>query len=94
MEVLIDMGKKSISVVHEFKGKKASKKNPGSVKGTPDLISLASSSQDPINMIEAHHSHNAIQMRTLSVEDKSTFCSVPWTVEGAHKDLISAIASH
>jgi hypothetical protein len=33
-------------------------------------------------------------MRTLSMEEGSSFCSVPWTVEGAHKDRISAIGCH
>ena len=56
MQAEIDMGKKTIKVVHVFKGKKASKKNPGSVKGSPDLMVLASSTADSVSMVEGHFS--------------------------------------
>ena len=60
MQVDIDVAKKLVKVAHVFKSKKASKKNPGSVKGTPDLFTLASSTVDSVTMVEAHHSLNAI----------------------------------
>jgi len=58
--VNVDPAKKQVNVAHVFKSKKASKKNPGSVKGTPDLITLSSSTQENVTMVEAHHSLNAV----------------------------------